>query len=120
MALPSTISESYDAHVQVQRRVSNGKDPAGQPIEDLPIIFANLPCTTQSDQNNLIMPIAGQVTLDYRTMYCDLVDIRTKDIVTIIQSNSGLNVGNKYLVVQTTDYSEPEMEHLEVSLQGGV
>lgn len=77
-------------------------------------------CTTQPDKNKLIMPNAGQTVLDYRVMFCDLVDIRVKDIVTILSAPTSANVGNKYLVVQVNDYSVAGAEHLEVLLQGGV
>jgi hypothetical protein len=83
-------------------------------------MFDNLPCTTQTDENKLIMPIAGQTVIDYRIMYCDLVDIKSKDIVTILTCPGGANVDAKYLVTPINDYSTEGMEHLEVKLQGGV
>jgi len=66
------------------------------------------------------MPIAGQTLIDYRIMYCDLIDIRAKDVITILTAPAGVNVGHKFLVGPINDYSVEDMDHLEVSLQGGV
>lgn len=105
----------------MERPTADGKSPSGAPIKGVPaLIFASLPCTTQSDDDKLIMPSSGQTVIDYRIMYCDLVDIRSKDIVTILTCPGGVNVGAKYLVAPPDDYSTEVMEHLEVSLQGGV
>ena len=115
------ISEFYDTTVKVERPTADGKSPTGAPIKGIPtIIFASLLCTTQTDENTLIMPVAGQTLIDYRIMYCDLVDIRAKDTVTILTTPAGVNVGTKYLVAPINDYSTEGMEHLEVKLQGGV
>lgn len=115
------ISEFYDTTVNVERPTADSRSPSGAPIKGTPAaVFASLPCTTQTDENKLIMPVAGQSVIDYRIMYCDLVDIRSKDIVTILTAPSGVNVGNKYLVGPINDYSTEGMDHLEVSLQGGV
>lgn len=66
------------------------------------------------------MPQAGQTVIDYRVMYCGLIDVKGKDVVEIVTAPSNANVGNKYLVVQVNDYSTDYMEHMEVSLEGGV
>jgi hypothetical protein len=110
------IFEFYDTTVKVSRYVKVGTGTATK----LESVIDSLPCMTQTDENKLIMPVAGQTAIDFRIMYSNLVDVRLKDIVEILTAPAGVNVGAKYLVVQVNDFSIPDMEHLETSLQGGV
>ncbi len=91
----------------------------GTGMQLLPVI-PSLPCTTQTNENELIMPAAGQTAIDFRVMYSEMAYVRMKEMVTILTAPAGVNVGTKYLVTQVNDYSTPGLEHLEVKLQGGV
>lgn len=123
----SGISEFYDTTVSVSRNVSGGQSPSGATKSVLTPIIPSLVCTTQSDEDRLVMPASGQTAIDFRMLYCDLYntdgtanDIRQKDVITIVSAPAGVNVGAKYLVVQVDDYSQFRVDHLEVTLQGGV
>jgi len=114
------ISEFYDTTVKIERPISAGKSPSGVDKGALTIVFETLLCTIQIDDNKLIMPLAGQTLIDYRILFCDLVDIRARDIITILTAPSGVNIGAKYLVGPVNDFSTADMDHLEISIQGGV
>lgn len=113
------LSSFYDSTVKVERYVTDGKTPTGQPKTELKVIIQKLDCTTQSDSGKLFMASPGKTNQDLRIMYCDLVDIKSKDIITILTAPSNANVGNKYFVTQVNDFGDPDLGHLEINLESG-
>lgn len=121
------ISKRYDTTVKVERSVIVGKSATNTPQTKLQSVIDLLPCMTQSEEDKLIMPVAGQTAIEYRVLFCDLFDangktndIRLKDVVTVLTAPADVNVGSKYLVIGVGGYSTPGLEHIEVNLQGGV
>jgi hypothetical protein len=64
------------------------------------------------------MPGPGQTAIDYRILHCDMVDIREKDVVTILTSPDAAIVKKTYLVTKVYPYSA--IPHLEIEIEGGV
>lgn len=94
-----------------------GISPTGAETTGLSAVIDSLPCKTEVNDDKLVMPIAGQTAIDYRIMHCDLVDIRMKDVVTIVSSPIVAIVGAEYLVTKVAGYNA--IPHLEVEIEGG-
>jgi uncharacterized protein YkvS len=98
--------------VQVQRYVAGTKTATGTIPQILTLINPLVKCDLQPHEGIVITPIAGQTIIFYRTMFCNLSDIKENDIITDLDTNE------KYKVLNINPYTL--LKHMEIVIQGGV
>ncbi|MBU2701177.1 hypothetical protein Ga0466249_002291 [Sporomusaceae bacterium BoRhaA] len=101
-----------DDSVSITGTRVTGVKPDGSPVTQTGITIASMPCTLVPDKGDVTVTTSGSTVLTTLEMYCNLSDIKEKDIITDLSTSS------KYKVLNVKNYNQ--IAYQKIKLQGGV